>query len=249
VSDLPTLDALERQLQVAAAVSHRPWPLPDGPWAQAQTRRDVLFVHWRVALDELARLLPPELPLDTFEGEAWLGVTCFRMEGFRVRGLPPVPGLSSFPQLEVLTYVTLDDRPGVWLFSLEAGKPLIVEAAKRTHRLPAYRAEIAIAEESGGVLFAASRDGLAFKAQYAGAGQPFTAPAGSLERFLVERYAVYTADGGRLYRADLHHAPWLLEAAQATVETATISPVALEGEPYALWSGAQDLLVWPLEEL
>ena len=55
------------------ATAHRPWPPPTAPWSQAQTRRDVLFAHWRVGLGELARLLPPDLPLDTHDGDAWLG--------------------------------------------------------------------------------------------------------------------------------------------------------------------------------
>ena len=45
-------------------IGHRPWPLPDRPWWQAQTWEDLLFAHWAVDPEELGRLLPPELPLD-----------------------------------------------------------------------------------------------------------------------------------------------------------------------------------------
>ena len=245
VSDLGALDAIARQSRLVAEVSHRPWPLPEAPWSQAQTRRDVLLAHWRVELDELARLLPPELPVDTFEGEAWLGIAAYRVESLRVRGLPPLPGLSSFPQLEVCTYVAVGDRPGLWYFSLEVPKQLLVEAAKRAHRLPAYRARVAATAGS----FEASRDGLVFRARREGAGAPFEPAPGSLAHFLTERYALYTEDGGRLYRAELQHAPWRLRSAEATVVTATLAPLPLEGAPYALTSTVQDLLVWPLEEL
>ena len=245
MSELGALEAMARQTRVAADVSRRPWPLPEGPWSQAQTRRDVLLAHWRVELDELARLLPPELPVDTFEGEAWLGIAAYRVESLRLRGLPPLPGLSSFPQLEVSTYVAVGDRPGLWYFSLEVPKQLLVEAAKRAHRLPAYRSRIAVASGS----FDASRDGLAFRARWQGGGEPFEPAPGSLDHFLTERYALYTEDGGRLYRAELQHAPWLLRSTQATVETATLAPLPLVGAPYTLGSALQDLLVWPLEEL
>jgi hypothetical protein len=249
MGDQSFLDSIARQGQLPTDVSHRPWPLPEGPWAQAQTRRDVLFAHWPVPLDDLARLLPPELPLDTFAGEAWLGIIPSRLAHLRLRGLPPMPWLSSLLQLEVQTYVTLDNRPGTWLCSLEASKPLLAEAAKRTHRLPAYHAHIEAVADGDGIRFEAERDGLAFRARYAGTGQPNAAEPGSLDHFLCERYALYTADGGRLYRAELHHAPWSLRPAVAAIEEASFSPVELAGEPHLRFAAAQDVLVWPLEEL
>ena len=72
---------------------------------------------------------------------------------------------------------------------------------------------------------------------------------GTLEHFLVERYCLYTADGGRLYRAELHHAPWRLQAATGEIETATIAPVAVDGPPRLLFAASQDVLVWGLDEL
>jgi uncharacterized protein len=243
------LGAAARQAQLVEDVSGRPWPLPDEPWAQAQTRENVLFAHWPVALPELARLLPPGLPVDTFDGEAWVGIVPFRLVNLRLRGLPPLPWLSSFLQLDVRTYLTVDGRPGIWLFSLDTTNPLLVEAAKRAHRLPAYRARISSEAVEGGLRFEASRNGLAFRARYAGAGKPFTARGGTLEHFLTERYCLYTADGGRLYRADLHQAAWSLQAGEADVEETTISPLSLEGEPHLLFAASHDVLVWPLEEL
>ncbi len=245
VSELGALEAVARQTRLAADLSKRPWPLPEGPWSQAQTRRELLLAHWQVELDALARLLPPELPVDTYAGEAWLGIAAYRVESLRVRGLPPLPGLSSFAQLEVCTYVSIDERPGLWYFSLEMTKQLLVEAAKRAHRLPAYRARI----EATAATVDAERDGLGFRAHWASAGEPFEPVPGSLDHFLSERYALYTADGGRLYRAELHHAPGRLRAAEATVEAASLAPLPLEGPPHALTAAVHDLLVWPLEEL
>jgi uncharacterized protein YqjF (DUF2071 family) len=243
------LAAAARQAQAIDDVSGRPWPLPEEPWAQAQTREDVLFAHWPVALDELARQLPPEVPVDTFDGEAWLGIVPFRLASLRLRGLPPVPGLSPFPQLDVRTYVTLDGRPGIWLFSLDTTSQLLAEAAKRVHRLPAYRARITAHSEEAGMRYEALRDGLAFRASYRGAGEPFAAAPGTLDHFLTERYCLYTADGGRLYRAELHHAPWRLESGTAEIEETTISPLSLDGPPHLLFSRSQDVLIWTLEEL
>jgi len=244
VSSIPFLGAAARQAHALDEVAHRPWPPPDEPWMQAQTRRDVLFAHWRAGLADVARLLPPDLPLDTHDGEAWLGIVAFRLASLRLRGLPSLPRVA-FTQVDVRTYVTLDGRPGVWLFSVEASNPLLVEAAKRAHRLPAYRARCS----AGPGRYEVERDGRAYRVAYVPAGEPFLAEPGSLEHFLTERYCIYTADGGRLYRAELHHAPWRLQRAGATVEAASLAPVAIEGEPQALYLATQDVLVWPLEEL
>jgi hypothetical protein len=249
VAELGILDAVARQARVAADAAHRPWPLPRSPWAQAQTRRDILLAHWRVPIDVLARLLPVEVAADTFDGEAWLNVSAYRVTGLRVRGLPPLPGLSTFPQLEVSTPVTVDGYPGLWLFQIETAKQIVVEASKRTHRFPAYRARISTGRDAVGFHFDATRDGLELDAVYAGRGSEFSPGPGTVEHFLTERYALYTADGGRLYRAQVHHAPWLLQGAAGEVRSATLAPLPIEGEPYLLYSTAQDILLWALEEL
>jgi uncharacterized protein YqjF (DUF2071 family) len=247
VAGFPFLAVAARQAEVLEQIEHRPWPPPDEPWSQAQTREDVLFAHWRVGLDDAARLLPPDLPLDTFDGDAWLGIVSFRLANLRLRGLPPVPRLA-FEQLDIRTYVTVDGRPGVWLCSMEVSNPVLLEAARRVHRLPAYRARMSSASDGGVHVAEASRGGLGFTARYRPAGEPFAAEPGTLEHFLTERYCVYTADGGRLYRAELHHQPWQLQPAEATIASATLAPLPLEGRPLSLYAATQDVLVWPLEE-
>ena len=239
------IDALARQSQIATDAAHRPWPLRDGNWSQAETRREVLFAHWRVSLGELSRLLPPGLAADVFDGSPWLGMTAYRVSPFRIRGLLPLPGVASFVQLEVSTPVVFADRPGLWLFQLETSKQLVAEALKRTHRLPAYRSHMSL---RGGEV-EATRDGHTFRARYEPDGEPFAAEPGSLAHFLTERYALYTADGGRLYRADLHHAPWRLQPARAEIGATTLAPLSLAGEPNLLYAAAGDVAVWPLEEL
>lgn len=106
---------------VLAEVAHRPWPLPAGPWAMAMVWHDLLFAHWPLPAEVLRRALPRGLELDTYEGRAWLGVIPFRMGGVRPRGVPALPGLSAFPELNVRTYVRAGEKPGVWFFSLDAG--------------------------------------------------------------------------------------------------------------------------------
>ncbi len=85
--------------------------MPDGPWCMAQTWHDLLFAHWPVKHENLRALVPAALPLDTYDGQCWVGIAPFHMSDIRGRGLPPLPGLSRFPELNVRTYVTLENKP------------------------------------------------------------------------------------------------------------------------------------------
>lgn len=243
------LETAARQAGTVETTEHRPWPLPVGPWAQAQTWEELAFLHWRVDADAVARLLPPEAPLDTFDGEAWLGIVPFRITNMRVRGLPPVPGLSTSPELNARTYVTVDGKPGVWFFTLDAASRLLVEGAKRLYRLPYEHARMRCERRADWVEYESERPGGVFSARYRGHGQLFHAEPGTLEYFLCERYCLYTADGGRLYRAEIHHLPWDLQRGDAEIARNTLSPVPLPDEdPHVLFSPRQDMVVWTLNE-
>jgi uncharacterized protein len=231
-------------------VSRRPWPPPERPWSQAQSWVDVGFLHWRVDRDELQRHVPESVELDTFDGSAWLGIVPFLLTGLRVRGVPPLPRVSTFTELNVRTVVTHGDRPGVWFFSLDASSRLAVEAAKRLYKLPYVHARMRYERVRDEVLYESARPGAAFSGSYRGDGALFHAEAGSLEAFLVERYCLYTEDGGRLYRAEIHHPPWDLQRGTARVDLNTMAPLPLpDDEPHVLFSPRQDVVVWSLDEI
>src|SRR4051795_4893329 len=134
---LSTRLAADARAQAAGLreTAHRPWPPPAGPWVQGQTWRDLLFAHWPLPAEALRPAVPAELPIDTFDGVAWLGVTPFRVTGARPRGTPPVPILSSFLETNVRTYTTIGGRPGIWFLSLDAARTLPVLGARRSYRL------------------------------------------------------------------------------------------------------------------
>ena len=104
--------------------AHRPWPMPTSPWVMTQTWHDLLFAHWPVDGVRLRALVPAEFPLDLYDGQAWLGIVPFRMANVGPRGVPSLPGVSAFPELNVRTYVRVADRPGVYFFSLDAASAL-----------------------------------------------------------------------------------------------------------------------------
>jgi uncharacterized protein YqjF (DUF2071 family) len=214
-----------------------------------QTWDDLLFVHYRVPVERLQELVPDGLEVQEHSGSGWLGVTPFAVTGLRARGLPPLPFVSSFLELNVRTYVTRDGKPGIWFFSLDASSEAAVLAARQLYRLPYFRARIRM-ERGSRVTFECFRDAQTeFSAAYGGAGPVSPAAPGSLEHFLTERYCLYAEHDGRLFRAEIHHRPWPLQSAEAEIPRNTMAPPGIEvdGEPLLHYSARQDVVIWALE--
>jgi uncharacterized protein YqjF (DUF2071 family) len=246
------LDAAQRQAGSLEHVAHRPWPAPARRWALGQTWDDLLFAHWRVPLAAVRAHVPAGLEVEQHGGSAWLGITPFRVTGLRARGTLPLPGLSSFLELNVRTYVhAADGKPGVWFLSLDASSRLAVELARRLFKLPYFHARIAADRSEDWIDVECARlaeRGRVFSARYRPEGEPFEAEPGSLEWFLTERYCLYTTDeSGTLQRAEIHHAPWALQTAEAEIDLTTICPLELRGAPVCHFSSRQDVVIWPLE--
>lgn len=247
--------AATRQAAALGRTEHRPWPLPPGLWIMGQTWEDLLFAHWALPPDALRRHVPPVLPLDTFERRAWLGITPFRLRHLRLRATLPLPRVSSFPELNVRTYVTLDGKPGVFFFSLDAGSALAVRAARTLYRLPYRDARMSVIEAPAGIEYTSRRTERGyppaeFKAFYGGEGEARESAPGSLEHFLTERYCLYTVDRGGVFRAEIHHEPWRLRPGRAAIELNTMWPPGPRlpaDEPLLHLAERIDVLVWPLE--
>lgn len=206
-----------------------------------QKWRKLLFVHWPIPIEELRPLVPPQLELDLFDGTAYVGLVPFTMKGVRPVGLPPVPGLSSFHETNVRTYVHREGRdPGVWFFSLDAASAVAVSLARRLFHLPYFRARMFLDWEGPAgpdgprsLLYAGNRrhPGQVGPASYLIRARPegpaHAARPGTLEHFLVERYLLYALKEGRLYQGQVHHRPYPVQAAE--VSTLDESLLAADG--------------------
>jgi len=238
--------------------STRPWPPPPSPWIMRQVWHDLLFAHWPLPPAALRPLVPASLAIDTFDGQAWLGVVPFQMSGVRPRCLPPLPGLSAFPELNVRTYVALQGKPGVFFFSLDAASRLAVAGARRLFHLPYYRAEMAVAPEGEGVSYASRRvhpgaPAAELRGRYGPTGPVRPAAAGSLDDWLTARYCLYTVARGASYRCEIHHAPWPLQPAAARFEVNTMAAAAglpfPDRPPLLHFARRLEVVVWPLERV
>jgi uncharacterized protein len=234
--------------------THRPWPPPREPWVMAQGWKNMLFAHWPVRPAALRRFVPRGVTLHTYEGTAWLGITAFVVADARIRGVPAVPGLSTFAEVNVRTYVIADDKPGVLFLSLDAASVAAVLGARAWFRLPYFMAAGQAERRAGWVHFTSRRDhpgvpAARFSARYRASDTRRLPGGAALTRWLVERYCLYCGADGALLRAEIHHEPWPIEPAEAVIEDNTLADavgVSVEDREALLHvSRGVDAVIWP----
>ena len=188
--------------------------LPNGQRFQIMHQRweSLLFLHWRIAPAQIQATLPPGLTVDTFDGDAYLGITVFFMRNVRPVGLPALPWISFFQELNVRTYAF--DRtgtPGVWFYSLDCDRAAAALVARLIAGLPYFVADMS-AKRKEWIDYECRRLGCNQTAQYRyrPAGPDREAATDSLEFFLMERYYLfaYRRSGGTLFRGQVSHVPY-----------------------------------------
>jgi uncharacterized protein YqjF (DUF2071 family) len=206
---------------------------PDGRRPQVMYHRweSLLFSHWQLPPSRIQQTLPAGLTVDTYEGEAFVGITPFFMRNVRPVGLPAVPWLSEFQELNVRTYVF--DRhgvPGIWFYSLNCNQPLAVVAARALTGLPYSNAEMNSTVDEF-INYSCRRDQTSQTARYRyrGFGDAREADPSALEFFLLDRYYLYSVRGDSLVREQVSHERYKFRAADVPVCSAI--PAQLDGFP------------------
>lgn len=245
--------------QILANTAHRPWEIPKHPWVMAQSWQNLLFAHWAYPAEKVHPLIPKPLRLDTWDGMAYIGVVPFLMNHVRGRSLPEVPTTNRFLELNVRTYVTYQDKPGVWFFSLDASNLLAVRFARLAFHLPYFDADMAMTYHRNRWIQYDSRRthrgvrSADFIARYRPTSDVYHSQAGSLEEWLTERYCLYAVDKeNNIYRGEIHHDMWNLQSAEAEIVVNTMghaTQLALPiTAPILHYVENIDVLAWYLEK-
>jgi hypothetical protein len=193
----------------------------------------LFFLHWIERPERLESLLPPGLTLDVHQGISHVGIVGFLMEAVRPRGLPPMPWLSYFRELNVRLYVR--DRhglPGVYFLSLDCDRAIAVWIARTFFSLPYRHASMEFGATSEDFTLSCRRWGIGHgRAEYAWRpiSMPRVAEPGSVEFHLLERYHFFTERGGHLHQGRVRHAPY--EASRAQFSQWSALPLAWNGLP------------------
>jgi uncharacterized protein YqjF (DUF2071 family) len=224
-----------------------------------QRWHDLLFAHWPVDAKVLLPFIPSSLQLDTFEGQAWIGVVPFWMSGIRGRGFPALPYLSRFAEINVRTYVTDGEKSGVWFFSLDAANLVAVKTAQKYFCLPYYHARMKCDLQQSQVQYFSRRihanaPSAEFAARYEPRDEMGIVPKDSLEYWFTERYCLYAKDkSDDICRAEIHHPPWPLQRANAKIRTNSMTDalgiLLPQTAPLLHFSKFQEVAIWPLQKL
>lgn len=213
----------------------------------------LLFAHWPVPVRYLRPLVPMQLELETYDGDAWFSLAPFQLY-MRPLGLSIVGSLWKFPELNCRTYVKYGEMSGVYFFSLDAASLLAVIGARMFFHLPYFQSAMNIRHENGSISYASERLNrrASFRARYTADTDIYFAEKGTLEYWLAERYCLYTVVQERVYRAEIHHRPWALQSATAEIAENSIGAsigLKIQAPPALLqYSDAQEVLIWPLRE-
>ena len=244
--------------KILNTVGHRLYPIAKGPWVMTQAWNELLFAHWPLRPEALRSFLPPALTLDTFEGEAWVGVVPFHMSQVHPRSIPSLPWISQFPELNMRTYVNVQGLPGVYFFSLDAANPVAVAIARTLFRLPYFNATMHSQRLIDTIDYRSQRThsgapAAEFRALYRPIAPIAYANPGSLEHWFTERYYLYTVAGNIIYRGDIHHGRWPLQ--QAELEIISNMMASSQGiqlpdtAPLLHYANLQEVLIWPLQRV
>jgi uncharacterized protein YqjF (DUF2071 family) len=241
-------DWIKRQL-IERQPPQRQWPVMLQRW------HHLLFLHWSLPPDLIQQSLPLGLQVDTFEGNAWVGIVPFFMRGVRPCGFPTIPGISNFLELNLRTYVRdRSGRPGIWFYSLDANQALAVCIARAAFGLPYQFAEMEAKIHQKEIDYRSRRRGskVSLHYRYRPLEKIGEAEFGSLEFFLIERYRLFAHQKNKLFTGRVHHSPYQL--CQVSVTSADSELFAMDGLPnpseaaiHAIYSERVDVSIYPVE--
>lgn len=189
-------------------------------WMMTQTWQDVLFLHWPIDPKELEKHLPEELKLDLFEQNAWLSAVLFKVHRHRLRFLPTIPGMNIYLQLNVRTYVEYNGMKGIYFFHLDVTN-YFVSKITALGSLPYRYSKILAKQRENHFSYTSHYKACDERLRVTYTIEDHTNTI--FDQWIVERYHSWAKWKDTLYRIDIHHSPWELQRASATIHSNTLA--------------------------
>jgi uncharacterized protein YqjF (DUF2071 family) len=206
---------------------------------------NLTFLHWAFEPDEVQRLLPVGLTVETHRGAAWVGLVPFEME-VRLPRTDPTPWVSHFPETNVRTYVrAADGTTGVWFLSLDAARLGAVLTARSGFDLPYYWSKMSVTTVGSVVSYQSRRRwpgprGAACDVAIEVGDRFVPGELTGLDHWLTARWRLYSVGADRTRYALAEHGPWELHAARVLhCESDLFAAAGLRaptGPPLVHWS-------------
>lgn len=237
---------------IIQSIAHRPWTLPNGQWSYYQEWNNAVFLHWKVSKEELIKLIPPNISLDTFNGETWVSLVAFTMEKIRPKFLPSVSTISDFHEINIRTYLTQDNKQGVYFLNIEAEKQISSFVAKLLSGLPYEKAIITRISNGQSQKYVSNNKSKGFHLDATFSVGEKIKDKSALDKWLTERYCLYLEKGHKLYRYEIHHKPWELNNIEISNLTTDykIGNILLNRKPdLAHYSTGIKVIAWQRQNL
>lgn len=183
---------------------HRPWKIPTENWKFYQEWNNVIFLHYKVDLAELKKLVPKELEIDLFDGKPWISVVAFTMEKIRSKNLPSFSPISDFDEINIRTYIKSNNKTGVYFLSIEGGKSLSCKIAKVISELPYRYSRIKRTNQIYLSKNSEFNDKLNIEFKI---GKELNEKT-ELDKWLTERYALFQDTNDSINEFEIHHLEW-----------------------------------------
>ena len=228
VKEINSERSSESPLKIKSAIMEQYWT-------------DLVFIHWRYPVDVVQHLLPEGVEVETYDGDAWVGLIPFNMNDLGFPKLKPLPYVGSFPEVNVRTYVRCGGHSGVWFFSLDINKLLPTLIARVAYKIPYCYGKVNHVRNNN------------YLKTHVVRSWPESGPSseltikfgektdGDFERFLTARWGLISTNRkGKPIWAPVDHPPWSLRKAEiVTLEDELVSSTGLpapSGSPHVMYS-------------
>ena len=189
--------------KILRETSHRPFPLPERKWQNYQEWQNVIFAHWRVNVSLLQKLVPEDLAIDLYNGEAWISLVAFTLKKFRHQFLPIIPG---FHEINMRTYVVKNNKPGIYFLSREVQRSFPSILSRLLFGSGYYKSDI---YHSNNLLESENREHLFYLKTRYNPGNMVLVKT-DLDRWLTDRFVSYKELDDEIYSYEFHHEDWPL---------------------------------------
>ena len=219
-----------------------------------QSWKEITFLHWPYPPEAVRPFVPGHLELDTFDGSAWVGLTPFLLEDFRLPGMPVLPWFSRFPETNLRTYVWgPDGRRGVWFFALDSARLHATAGGRLLYFQPYWWSRLSIERAGRTVAYRGRRrwpmhpPGYEVTVEVLGAlgSRDVT----ELDLFLTSRWVLYAFYGPVPASSQVEHPPWPLRRARVVGlrqdMTAAVGLPDPSSEPIVHFSAGVDTRIGP----
>jgi uncharacterized protein YqjF (DUF2071 family) len=209
-------------------------------------------MHWPVPVEAMRSVIPTSLELDLYNGEAYVGIVPFMMEGVRPRWWPESLSFR-FLETNVRAYVLCGEKPGVYFLSLEAASQLAVWCARSVWGLPYHHAQMRLERDGDDIRYRTkrTRTNVSHNVHYRLGNSLGPSQPGSLEFFFLERYLLFVERNHQLFAGQVYHSPYPAQRAEVLSVDDELVPAAglpqLAGPPtFAHYASGVDVEIFEL---